>query len=260
MHLTHALALALALPALTSAQDIQKPLIEQATSWLQTLLGSLPTTIPTAVPTALRSPVPAAAAALAAKKVTPLTMANYERELTPDPATAAPAQEWMVFVTGGNKTCGGHCLRLERAFNETATLLAADPTAPSLAILDCDAQGALCSTWMAKPPTIWHIRRVRAADADTSSSSSSSTSTTTTIHVNYFNVTHSTAGDMVALHSSKKYEDGIRYEGGGWFDPFDGPLARWGVNKGVGYALYGVGLVPSWAFMIVVSMVSRTIM
>lgn len=63
---------------------------------------------------------------------------------------------------------------------------------------------------------------------------------------------------MVALHSGKKYTEGILYEG--WFNPFDGRLAQLGVNKGIGYVLYGIGMVPSWAFMIVVSMVSRTIM
>ncbi len=63
---------------------------------------------------------------------------------------------------------------------------------------------------------------------------------------------------MVALHTGKKYQEGILYEG--WFDPFDGVLAQWGVNKAIGYVLFGIGMVPSWAFMIVVSMVSRTIM
>ena len=63
---------------------------------------------------------------------------------------------------------------------------------------------------------------------------------------------------MVALHTGKKYQEGILYEG--YFHPFDGQLAQFGLNKAVGYVLYGIGLVPSWAFMIVVSMVSRTIM
>ena len=63
---------------------------------------------------------------------------------------------------------------------------------------------------------------------------------------------------MVALHTGEKYKDGILYDG--WFDPFDGQLAKLGVNKAIGYVLFGIGMVPSWAFMIVVSMVSRTIM
>lgn len=246
MHLTHSLALAL--PALVAAQDIQKPLIEQAGDWFNSLRGYIPTTIPT-VPAAVKSPVAASAAKVAAAKVVSLTMANYESELTPDPNSSKSPQEWMVFFSGGNKTCGGFCDRLEREWNETASLLAADPTAPNLAYVNCDKQGVLCSTWMAKPPTIWHIQRP-VAQADQSTPAS-------TIYINYFNVTHSTVGDMVALHSGKKYEEGILYDG--WFDPLDGQLAKLGVNKAIGYVLFGIGMVPSWAFMIVISMVSRTI-
>ena len=248
MHLTHSLVLAL--PALTAAQDIQKPLIEQATSWIQSLRGYIPTSVPSVVPSAIKSPIASTASKISALKITPLTISNYEAELTPDPNSPQSPQEWMVFVSGGNRTCGGYCDRLEREFNKTATLLAADPTAPRLAYVNCDREGALCSTWMAKPPTIWHVQRP-VAQADQSTPAS-------TIYINYFNVTHSTAGDMVALHTGKKYQEGILYEG--WFDPFDGQLAKLGVNKAIGYVLYGIGMVPSWAFMIVVSMVSRTIM
>lgn len=246
MHLTHTLTLTL--PILSAAQ-VQKPLIEQAGDWLSSLRGYIPTTVP-AIPSAVKSPAAASYSKIAALKVTSLTMSNYESVLTPDPKSPKSPQEWMVFISGGNKTCGGACSRLERAWNETATLLAADPTAPNLAYVNCDVEGVLCSTWMAKPPTVWHIQRpVAGKDQSTPAS---------TIHVNYFNVTHSTAGDMVALHSGKKYEEGIVYDG--WFDPFDGQLAKLGLNKAVGYVLFGIGLVPSWAFMIVVSMVSRTIM
>lgn len=246
MHITHTLVLAL--PALATAQNIQKPLLEQAGDWINSLRGYIPSTVP-AVPAAVKSPVTASAAKVAAKKVVPLTMANYESELTPSPNSAQSPQEWMVFISGGNRTCGGHCERLEWEWNQTATLLAADPTSPNLAFVNCDKQGVLCSTWMAKPPTIWHIQRP-VAQADQSTPAS-------TIYINYFNVTHSTAGDMVALHTGKQYETGILYDG--WFDPFDGQLAKLGLNKAVGYVLFGIGMVPSWAFMIVVSMVSRTI-
>lgn len=62
----------------------------------------------------------------------------------------------------------------------------------------------------------------------------------------------------MALHTGKKYEEGILQEG--IFQPFDGPLAQYGVLKAVGYVLFAFGMVPSWAFMLVISMVSRTIM
>ena len=155
-----------------------------------------------------------------------------------------------MFVSGGNKTCAGQCVKLEKEWNETASLLAADPTAPLLGYINCDAEGVLCATWQAQPPTIWHIQRpIAAADQSTPAS---------TVYVNYLNTTESTAGDMVALHTGKKYEDGVLNEG--WFQPFDGPIAQYGLSKAVGYVFYAFGLLPSWAFMLVISMVSRTIM
>lgn len=63
---------------------------------------------------------------------------------------------------------------------------------------------------------------------------------------------------MVALHTGKKYEEGLLYEG--LFHPFDGQLKKFGVNKLVGYVVFGFGLIPSWAFMLIVSMISRQVM
>ena len=252
MHLTHALALSL--PALACAQA-QKPLIENlqdtASSYLSKAKSYFDTSASAAAPAAkiAKDPVGASAAKIAAANVTPLSISNYESFLTPDPLGPS-LQEYMVFVSGGNKTCTGHCTHVEREWNETASLLAADPTAPKLGFVNCDSQGVLCATWMAKPPTIWHIQRP-VPQPDQSAPA-------TTIWVNYLNITTSSAGDMVALHTGKKYETGILYEG--FFHPFDGPLAQLGLIKPLGYVLFGFGMVPSWAFMILVSMVSRTVM
>lgn len=243
MHISPTLLLAL--PALAAAQA-QKPLGEQAQAWFEKAKSY----IPQGVPGAVKDPVGAGAAKVAAKNVTPLNMSNYEEFLTPDASSSKSPQEWMIFVSGGNKTCAGHCVKLEKEWNETASLFAADPTAPQLGYINCDTQAVLCATWQAGPPTIWHIQRP-IAQADQSTPAS-------TIHINYLNVTATTVGDIVALHSGKKYEDGILYEG--YFNPLDGQLAKVGLNKIAGYVLFGFGLIPSWAFMLVVSMVSRTIM
>ena len=63
---------------------------------------------------------------------------------------------------------------------------------------------------------------------------------------------------MLALHSGKKYEGGVLNVG--YFQPFYGVLAQYGVNKAVGYVVFAFGMVPSWAFMLVISMASRTLM
>ena len=243
MHLTHALTLAL--PALCAAQA-QKPLSEQAAAWFEKAKSYIPNSIPSAA----KDPVGAGAAKIAAKNVTPLTMANYESFLTPDPNSPKSPQEYMVFVSGGNKTCGGLCTKLEKEWNETASLFAVDPTAPHLGYINCDTQAVLCATWMAKPPTIWHIQRP-IAHADQSTPAS-------TIYINYLNFTETTVGDMVALHSGKKYETGMIYEG--YFNPIDGQLAQLGLLKIIGYVLFGFSMIPSWAFMLIISMVSRWVM
>ncbi|KAL6717646.1 hypothetical protein ACLMJK_005561 [Lecanora helva] len=243
MHLTHSLALTL--PTLALAQS-QKPLGEQVQGWFDKAKSYIPNSVPTAV----KEPVGAGAAEVAAKTVTPLSISNYEEWLTPDPSSTLSPQTYMVLVTGGNKTCVGQCGKIEKAWNESVSLLAADPTAPHLGYINCDNEGPLCATWQAQPPTIWHIQRP-IAKADQSAPAS-------TVYINYLNVTTTSAKDIVALHSGQRYEEGILYEG--YFQPFDGVLAQYGVNKAVGYVLYAFGLVPSWTFMLVISMVSRTFM
>ena len=248
MHLSHPLAL-IAFPILSAAaaQD-QHPLGAQFQTWFDKAKSYIPTSKD--IPAAAKDPVGASTAKLAAKTVTPLSMSNYEEWLTPDPSSAKSPLEYMVFVSGGNKTCGGHCAKLEKEWNETASLLAADATAPNLGYINCDIEGVLCATWQAQPPTIWHIQRP-IAQADQSTPAS-------TVYVNYLNVTKTTASDIVALHTGKKYEDGILNEG--YFQPFDGIFVQYGVNKALGYVLFAFGLVPSWAFMAAMPIISRTIM
>lgn len=245
MHLTAPLALAL--PALAAAQA-QKPLTDQAKAWFDKAKSYIPTGAPSInVPSAVKSPLAASAAKIAALKIHPLSMSNYEGLLAPDSSKAGPT-EWMILISGGNKTCGGNCDSLEVSFNETASLLAADATAPKLGYINCDNQAILCTTWAAKPPTIWHVQR-------NNPGTDQSMPNLNTIHISYLNYTTTSAQDMVAMHTGKKFEEGWVYEGA--FHPFDGWLKQYGVNKVVGYVLFGFGLVPSWAFMLIVSMGSR---
>ena len=60
---------------------------------------------------------------------------------------------------------------------------------------------------------------------------------------------------MVSLHSGKKFETGVVYKG--YFHPLDRPLAQTGVNKISGYIIFRFGLMPSWAFILIISMVPR---
>jgi hypothetical protein len=74
----------------------------------------------------------------------------------------------------------------------------------------------------------------------------------------YVNRTTITAPEVAAIHLQETYKQTEPYEG--IFHPFNGPLAEYGLNIPVGYAIWGFSKIPSWAFMIGVSFVSRNIM
>jgi len=72
------------------------------------------------------------------------------------------------------------------------------------------------------------------------------------------NTSSTTASDIVKIHTSKTYEKFDVYEGA--FHPFDGWLAKFGLNQPLAFVLTAFALVPSWAFMIIISLASRTFM
>ncbi|KAI4866955.1 hypothetical protein F4820DRAFT_230992 [Hypoxylon rubiginosum] len=160
------------------------------------------------------------------------------------PESTTP-EEWWVLITGGNKTCFGHCGKIESAFNETAGKWAVTPGAPHTALLNCEDQPVLCSAWSAPVGAIWIFEMLpEPAPID--------------IWTKRFNMTTATSDDIVTLQkegykSSAKLHDGF-------FHPFNGVLAKNGVATPVGYILWGFNLLPSWAFMILVSLLSRTMM
>lgn len=238
-------ALLVALPALAAAQQ-QFPLANSLQSWLEKAKSYLPN--------AAISPVQSAAAKAAAANITPLTLDNWQSVLSPPPSHASHTwdgpEEWMVFVSGTNKTCYGLCGGLEVAWNETAALFAANPTAPRLGYINCDKSPVLCAIWHARPPTIWHIQLPISAEDQSRAS--------TTVRILRLNTTTTTTQDIARIHTEKTYEKVSVYEGA--FQPFDGWLAQLGLVTPIGYILYGFSAVPSWAFMVVISFVSRNLM
>ena len=180
-----------------------------------------------------------------------MTLNNHKTLLQPGAATAHPGiEEWMIFVTGGNKTCYGLCRRAEIAWNESVALISASRSPPNLAMLNCETDGVLCNTWMVDRPALIHMLLPQpAADQSTPS---------TTVRYIHVNRTSVTAPDIAAVHLQEKYKETEPYDG--VFHPFDGPLARFGLNVPVGYLVWGLAKIPSWAFMVGISFLSRTIM
>ena len=93
------------LPALALAQE-QVPLADRVQGWFNKAKNLVPTAVPT-------DPIQKMVEKVTEKRVTTLTMQNWQSILTP----TEDAQDWYVFVTGGNKTCFGRCERAEKAFN-----------------------------------------------------------------------------------------------------------------------------------------------
>lgn len=242
--------LVLALPALATAQQV--PILDQVKGWFAQASASISSALPSAPPSvSIPNPVASGAAKIAEAKVERLTHDNYKDVLKPGAATASPGvEEWMLFITGGNKTCYGMCERAETAWNESTVLVAASTFPPSLALLDCDADGVLCHAWAVSPPSVMHMLLPQPLPDQSTPA--------TTVRNIYLNRTTVTASEIAAIHLQEKYKETEPYEG--FWHPFDGPLAKFGLAIPVGWAIWGFSKVPSWAFMIGVSFLSRNIM
>lgn len=101
------------LPALALAQE-QVPLADRVQGWFNKAKNLVPTAVPA-------DPIQKMAEKVTEKRVTALTMQNWQSILTP----TEEAQDWYVFVTGGNKTCFGRCETAEKAFNVSSRPLRA---------------------------------------------------------------------------------------------------------------------------------------
>ncbi|KAM0719719.1 hypothetical protein Q7P37_003852 [Cladosporium fusiforme] len=242
----------LALPALAVAEQI--PLVDQVKGWFGKASETVSSAIPaasSAVADSIPEPINAATAKIAEVQVQSLTVANHKELIKPGAATASPGiEEWMVFVTGGNATCHGMCKKAEEAFNGSVALLSATPNPPNLAYLNCDTDGPLCHAWSLTPPKVLHLQIPQPLADQTTPAS-----TARYIPVNRTTIS---APNVAAISLEEKYKNTEPYEG--IFHPFNGFLAENGLSIPVGYAIWGFSKIPSWAFMIGVSFVSRNIM
>ncbi|KAI9812383.1 MAG: hypothetical protein M1832_000418 [Thelocarpon impressellum] len=249
-------ALVCTLPLLVAAQAEQQQQQQQQQKPLGGLLEKLQSYIPPQAyavlaklaPGLATGPVQEAAARVAAKNVTPLTLENWRDTLTAGEAVSREAEPkvWWVYVTGGNKTCLGQCDRADKAWNESAMRLATTSSSPHLASINCDAAPVLCNSWSAGAPAIWHITRPATADAKTD------------IRILPLNATTVTSAEIMRVHGAQTWKDAPLYEGP--FHPFDGIVAKLGLSQAVGYVLWAFAIVPSWAFMLVISLFSRSFM
>ncbi len=78
------------------------------------------------------------------------------------------------------------------------------------------------------------------------------------VYVKRLNLTTTTAKTLQDLHAQGSKDSFYHHDG--YFHPFDGPLATRGLAVPIGYVLYFFNVVPSWAMMLVVSFISRSMM
>ncbi|KAI1341717.1 hypothetical protein F5Y15DRAFT_345718 [Xylariaceae sp. FL0016] len=233
----------LGLPLLAAAEgpDYQAQFQEylgKAQGYYETVAGKLNTNN--------YDPIAAAEAKAGSMNIDVLALHNWKEILYgPVKPLSTTPEEWWVLLTGGNKTCFGHCGKVEAAFNETAAKFALTPGSPHTAMLNCDDQPILCNAWSAPVGALW-IFEMLPEPAPIN------------LYTKRLNLTTTTSEDLAELQkgdykSEAKLHDGV-------FHPFNGALAQNGVAVPVGYILWFFNLLPSWAFMILISMFSRTMM
>ena len=98
------LAPLLLLPLLVAADQV--PLKDRAAAWLDKAKSYIPNGVP--------DPIDAGAAKVAGKVVERINVRNWQRKLSPKPDTE---EEWMLYLTGGNKTCFGRCGPVNEKWN-----------------------------------------------------------------------------------------------------------------------------------------------
>jgi hypothetical protein len=240
----------LALPALVLAADPpQIPLLDTLRGWFDKAAALIPTSIP--IPDAsihIPNPLDAGAAKVAGLVVHPLNRTNWHDVLEPaGPSITGTSYDWLVYVTG-DTSCYGLCKNVTKAWNTSTAILSASPNHPNLASIDCDSfsGGYLCSLWDVKPPSIYHL------------SFPASGELTPTIRFIPLNHTSVTAASLSGIHTAKAYQLTEPYEG--IWHPWTGFLAKYHLAEPVAWLMFGMSKLPSWAPMIIVSLLSRTMM
>ncbi|KAF2099937.1 hypothetical protein NA57DRAFT_55869 [Rhizodiscina lignyota] len=243
----------LLLPSIALAQD-QQPLADKVKGWFkqaQSYVQSVQSAAPSIPKVEVEDPVDAAASAAEAKLVHHLTLDNWQGILQPT-AQSNPdePEEWMVFINGANKTCYGMCERADKAWKEAVPLLSAQPSGPQLASIDCDAEQILCNSWAVGPPSIYVMLLPHVLPDQTKPQ--------TTIYAVPLNRTTVTAMDINNIHAKEEYKKLTPYEG--YFHPFDGLIAQYGLSVPLAHLMWGLAKMPSWLPMVAISLGTRTFM
>jgi len=104
MHLAHFVLISL-LSSLVACD--QAPLKEKASGWLDKAKSYLPSGAPSKATDTGSAPV-------VEKKVEKINIRNWQRKLAPK---LDGEEEWIIYLTGGNKSCYGRCGPVDVVWN-----------------------------------------------------------------------------------------------------------------------------------------------
>jgi len=135
---------------------------------------------------------------------------------------------------------------LDKAFNESAVKFASVPNSPHLGRLDCDEQPVLCNSWSASTGALY-VFQVAPKPAPVE------------VYWKPMNLTSVTTQTILDLQA-QPVDKNFRYIEPNFFHPFHGIVADYGLTIPVGYVLWALNAIPSWAMMLFVSFFSRSYM
>ena len=118
---------------------------------------------------------------------------------------------------------------------------------PHIAALNCEDQPVLCNAWSAATGSIY-IFDVLPEPAPVD------------VYWKRMNMTTTTSKDIIDLWSKGNKDAFELIEGDSWFHPVNGKLATFGVAVPLGYVFWVLNVIPSWAMMLIVSFLSRSMM
>ncbi|KAK0706372.1 hypothetical protein B0T26DRAFT_789311 [Lasiosphaeria miniovina] len=197
-------------------------------------------------PVAASSTKSSKAKVVGAKKIETLSLNTWKDTLyAPVKPDATRPEEWYVLITGGNKTCFGHCAKVEAAFNESVAKFATLSKSPHVAMINCDDEKILCNSWSATTGALWIFEMLPAPAA-------------IDVYWKRLNLTTTTSQTILDLYVNDDKK--AFYLIDSYFHPFDGVLAKNDLAVPVAYLLWGFNAIPSWAMMLFVSFFSRSMM
>ena len=142
----------------------------------------------------------------------PLSLLPHRFTVTNHRRLLSHKEEWMVFINGGNRTCGS-CQPAEAAWNAALPLLASSLRPPGVATLDCDREAFLCTIWPVAPPQILHLL-----------SNQEPSRSLENFEARLISMQHTTPLSIARIHTRNRYMLTTPYKG--IWHPTSGPLSR----------------------------------